>query len=220
MRCKPVVIPIRRRAAANLVIPTRTSTDASPGHGAACRVASRRAFGARPARAISGGGASPACAPISPARACRTCASDNGPRERGLRAIAELAGRQLAEPCSLHRDGGTADAEISSWISRGGERRVPTGTASESSISQRPGTWRASEPVILWHLMTPCADWRSATYERHRIVELRFFGGLNLEEIAEVLGVAPITVSREWAKARAWLHREVTRQPPGAPRRR
>jgi RNA polymerase sigma-70 factor, ECF subfamily len=42
-----------------------------------------------------------------------------------------------------------------------------------------------------------------------QIVELRFFGGLNLDEIAEVIGVAPITVSREWAKARAWLHREV-----------
>ena len=42
-----------------------------------------------------------------------------------------------------------------------------------------------------------------------QIVELRFFGGLNLEEIAEVIGVAPITVSREWAKARAWLHREI-----------
>ena len=53
-----------------------------------------------------------------------------------------------------------------------------------------------------------------------QIVELRFFGGLNLEEIAEVIGVAPITVSREWAKARAWLHREVTRRSPGAPRRR
>jgi RNA polymerase sigma factor (TIGR02999 family) len=42
-----------------------------------------------------------------------------------------------------------------------------------------------------------------------QIVELRFFGGLNLDEIAEVIGVAPITVSREWAKARAWLNREV-----------
>ena len=42
-----------------------------------------------------------------------------------------------------------------------------------------------------------------------QIVELRFFGGLSLQEIAEVIGVAPITVSREWAKARAWLHREV-----------
>jgi RNA polymerase sigma factor (TIGR02999 family) len=42
-----------------------------------------------------------------------------------------------------------------------------------------------------------------------QIVELRFFGGLGLEEIAEVIGVAPVTVSREWAKARAWLHREI-----------
>jgi RNA polymerase sigma-70 factor (ECF subfamily) len=42
-----------------------------------------------------------------------------------------------------------------------------------------------------------------------QIVELRFFGGLTLDEIADVLEVAPITVSREWAKARAWLHREV-----------
>jgi len=53
-----------------------------------------------------------------------------------------------------------------------------------------------------------------------QIVELRFFGGLSLEEIAEVIGVAPITVSREWAKARAWLHREVSRQPPDEARRR
>ena len=40
-----------------------------------------------------------------------------------------------------------------------------------------------------------------------QIVELRFFGGLTLDEIAEVFGVAPITVSREWTKARAWLRR-------------
>jgi RNA polymerase sigma-70 factor (ECF subfamily) len=46
-----------------------------------------------------------------------------------------------------------------------------------------------------------------------QIVEMRFFGGLNLQEIAEVIGVAPITVSREWAKARAWLHREIDRGP-------
>jgi RNA polymerase sigma-70 factor (ECF subfamily) len=51
-----------------------------------------------------------------------------------------------------------------------------------------------------------------------RIVELRFFGGLNLEEIAEVIGVAPITVSREWAKARAWLHRELMGERSDLPR--
>ena len=43
-----------------------------------------------------------------------------------------------------------------------------------------------------------------------QIVELRFFGGLTFEEIAEVLGVAPVTVSREWAKARAWLQNQVS----------
>jgi RNA polymerase sigma-70 factor (ECF subfamily) len=53
-----------------------------------------------------------------------------------------------------------------------------------------------------------------------QIVELRFFGGLNLEEIAEVIGVAPITVSREWAKARAWLHREIASEPRDRPPRR
>ena len=49
---------------------------------------------------------------------------------------------------------------------------------------------------------------------KSQIVELRFFGGLTLEEIAEVIGVAPVTVSREWAKARAWLQREVAHRAP------
>lgn len=40
---------------------------------------------------------------------------------------------------------------------------------------------------------------------RSRIVELRFFGGLTVEETAEVLGVAPVTVKRGWALARAWF---------------
>jgi DNA-directed RNA polymerase specialized sigma subunit len=39
-----------------------------------------------------------------------------------------------------------------------------------------------------------------------RIVELRFFGGLNLEETAEVLGISSPTVQREWRAAKAWLH--------------
>jgi RNA polymerase sigma factor (TIGR02999 family) len=45
-----------------------------------------------------------------------------------------------------------------------------------------------------------------------RIVELRFFAGLNVEEIAEVLGVSTPTVKREWASAKAWLHRELTQR--------
>ena len=39
-------------------------------------------------------------------------------------------------------------------------------------------------------------------------VELKFFGGLTLEEIAEQLGISSETVSREWRRARAWLYRQ------------
>src|SRR5687767_11588998 len=42
-----------------------------------------------------------------------------------------------------------------------------------------------------------------------KVVELRFFGGLSVEETAEVLRVAPITVMREWKSAKAWLYREL-----------
>jgi RNA polymerase sigma factor (TIGR02999 family) len=45
------------------------------------------------------------------------------------------------------------------------------------------------------------------------IIELRFFGGLSIEDTSEVLGVSPATVSREWTSARAWLHREISRGP-------
>jgi len=44
-----------------------------------------------------------------------------------------------------------------------------------------------------------------------RVVEMRFFGGLKLEEIAEVLKVSVGTVRRDWSMARAWLHKELSR---------
>jgi RNA polymerase sigma factor (TIGR02999 family) len=48
--------------------------------------------------------------------------------------------------------------------------------------------------------------------EQAQIVELRFFGGLTIEETAEVVGSSPATVKRSWAVARAWLYREVAGQ--------
>ncbi len=45
--------------------------------------------------------------------------------------------------------------------------------------------------------------------QQSRLVELRFFAGLSIEESAEVLEVSPATVKREWAAARAWLYREL-----------
>ena len=45
--------------------------------------------------------------------------------------------------------------------------------------------------------------------EKTRMVELRFFSGLSIEETATVLGVSPRTVDRQWEIAKAWLHREI-----------
>ncbi|MGD1073710.1 MAG: sigma-70 family RNA polymerase sigma factor [Bryobacteraceae bacterium] len=47
-----------------------------------------------------------------------------------------------------------------------------------------------------------------------QVVELRFFGGLSVEEIAEVLKVSPVTVKRDWRSARTWLYRELTGATP------
>jgi RNA polymerase sigma-70 factor (ECF subfamily) len=45
--------------------------------------------------------------------------------------------------------------------------------------------------------------------EKSRMVELRFFSGLSIEETAEVMGVSPRTIDRQWQTAKAWLHREL-----------
>jgi len=49
-----------------------------------------------------------------------------------------------------------------------------------------------------------------------RVVELRFFGGLSVEETAEVLKISPATIKREWSMAKAWLHAELNAKAPGA----
>ena len=48
--------------------------------------------------------------------------------------------------------------------------------------------------------------------QQSKVVELRFFSGLTVDETAEVLGISPATVKRDWSMAKAWLHREVSRE--------
>ncbi len=48
--------------------------------------------------------------------------------------------------------------------------------------------------------------------EKCRLVELRFFVGLNIEDTAEVLGISPATVKREWAVAKAWLYQDMSKR--------
>ncbi len=50
-----------------------------------------------------------------------------------------------------------------------------------------------------------------------KVVELKFFGGLEIDEIAQTLEVSPATVKRDWALARAWLRRELGGQTSGSP---
>jgi len=50
--------------------------------------------------------------------------------------------------------------------------------------------------------------------QQAKIVELRVFGGLTVEEVAEALGISPATVKRDWTVARAWLTREMNQSNP------
>jgi len=81
-----------------------------------------------------------------------------------------------------------------------GARHVPLDET--AIISQE----RATEFLALDDALT-----RLATIDarKSQIVELRFFGGLTVEEIAEVMKLSPITIKREWRSAKAWLHSEI-----------
>ena len=49
-----------------------------------------------------------------------------------------------------------------------------------------------------------------------RVVELRYFGGLSIEETAEILGISPETAKRDWKMAKTWLFSQLTSAPPGS----
>lgn len=63
--------------------------------------------------------------------------------------------------------------------------------------------------VEIQELDTALEDLAKLEPRQARVVELRFFGGLSIEETAEVLAVSPATVKRDWTVACAWLHREL-----------
>jgi len=65
---------------------------------------------------------------------------------------------------------------------------------------------RSAELVALDELLTRLAE---LDPQQARIVELRFFGGLSVEETADLLGISTATVKRDWAMAKAWLAREL-----------
>lgn len=65
---------------------------------------------------------------------------------------------------------------------------------------------RAAEVIAVEEALTGLESWDS---RKGRIVELRFFGGLTIEETAAVMKLSPTTVQREWRSAKAWLYRAI-----------
>lgn len=74
-----------------------------------------------------------------------------------------------------------------------------------------------NRPVAFDDLDQALAALAELSERQARVVELRYFGGLTVEETGEVLGISPATVKRDWTLARAWLHRELVGSARGEP---
>ena len=68
----------------------------------------------------------------------------------------------------------------------------------------------AVDAVDVLELDRALTDLEAIDADQSRIVELRFYGGLTIEETAEVMGVSIATIKREWAMAKGWLFRALT----------
>ena len=99
-------------------------------------------------------------------------------------------------------------------------RRILVDHARRHRMGKRGGTWNkvefdealapaASRSLDVIALDDALKDLVQLNPQHSQIVELRFFGGLTTEEVAEVLDISPRTVQREWRMARAWLRRAI-----------
>ena len=84
----------------------------------------------------------------------------------------------------------------------GGARKI---TLDELAIVSQE---RAAEVVALDDALKELAE---LDLQQSRIVELKFFGGLTIEETAKVLHLSPATIKREWSTAKAWLYQEINK---------
>jgi RNA polymerase sigma factor (TIGR02999 family) len=89
-------------------------------------------------------------------------------------------------------------------------------SATKLSIEDVPES-AAARDVDLVALDDALEDLAKIDARQSRVVELRFFAGLSVEETAEVMQMSPATVKREWSVAKAWLFRQIRRQATDAP---
>ena len=94
--------------------------------------------------------------------------------------------------------------------SRGYQKRGPGALAVSLAEAAFVSDEKGADLVALDEALKSLAKLNARQSE---VVELRFFGGLSIEETAEVLKVSSGTVERDWSLARAWLHRELSQKP-------
>lgn len=88
-------------------------------------------------------------------------------------------------------------------------------TASDVFETRAPESPHASELLALDEAL---AELERRDARKARVVELRFFGGLSVEETAEALGASTATIKRDWRVAKAWLYRALGDRRPGGAR--
>ncbi len=78
-------------------------------------------------------------------------------------------------------------------------------------LTPRPGITRFEEILAVDEVLRRLGE---LDPQQGRVVELRYFAGLTVEETAAALGISPRTVKRDWALASAWLRRELSSKDP------
>ena len=186
----------------------RRRGDAAPGAGVGGR---RRRAGHPVRRALpraAPAGRSARCAPSAPTTRCsrpRSCTR----RFSGWPAI--RAGSRAARTSSAWRPSAMRRVLVDHARGRNAQKRGQRrdaghrGRLSTTCRSRRPRTSISSCST------TRCRGSAALDARQGQIVELRFFGGLSVEETAAVVGVSERTIKREWQMSRAWLRREMSR---------
>ena len=153
------------------------------------------------------------------------------------RLARERSGQTLQATALVHeaylRLIGPADRDPATWDGRGhffaaaaqAMRRILVERARARGTAKRGGSWQRVDldlsrisidevPAELIELDEALASFREEEPEKTKLVELRFFAGLTMEEAASMLGISIATAGRHWAYARAWLYEEISRKNP------
>lgn len=153
-------------------------------------------------------------------------------RRVARRAVRSRAGRRILDPTDLvhecylklAKSQGLADLPRSEFLALAATaiRTVLVDHARELAALKRGGAMRRvtldgkalidRESIDLIGLEEALTRLAVLDARMARVVELRFFGGLQVREVADALGISPRTVDHDWSLARAWLHRELEKQ--------